>query len=234
MPDLPIVSNTVPANLACVISNEKWQELVALLRVSGIQASFYNYGNTTPAPAMRIWSWRRLNSDGTPDRWYDFAGGQWLSPHALPPGAVMMYGGNLASIDTFDGGEAGAVSATTGPFWERLTDMDAKFPIGPGTLPSTTVLAVGDAGGEEKHSLTEAEMPPHLHEVEGSGFDDGNVQSQRHVLIDDEHNDLSHKRNTNLTGGTGSPVAVTAHNTMPPYRAIWFIRRTTRLHYRAP
>lgn len=234
MPDLPIVSNTVPANLACVISNEKWQELVALLRVSGIQASFYNYGNTTPAPAMRIWSWRRLNSDGTPDRWYDFAGGQWLSPHALPPGAVMMYGGSLASIDTFDGGEAGAVSTTTGPFWERLTDMDAKFPIGPGTLPSTTVLAIDDTGGEEKHSLTIPEFPPHTHPVEGSGFLDGATPSARKIIIDDEHNSSANNSVTESTGGSGTPAAAVPHNTMPPFRVIWFIRRTARLHYRAP
>jgi len=40
------------------------------------------------------------------------------------------YVGDLANVDTLDGGESGTVSATTGPFWELDTDFAGKSIIG--------------------------------------------------------------------------------------------------------
>lgn len=227
-----VSSSTVPADKECIISNANWQDLVGLLTVTLADGSKINIGNTEPAPADRGWPWFRLESDGTPDRVYIYANGQWLSRHPDFVGKVVMWEGDIANIATLDGGEAGAVSTTSGPFWERVTEMDARFPIGPGTLPSTTVVAVGDQGGEEKHSLTVAELAPHTHPVEGSGFQDGATPSARKIIIDDEHNSSANNSVTESTGGSGTPAAVVPHNTMPPYNAIWFIRRTQRIFYR--
>lgn len=232
MPTYPVTSGTVPANLECIIANDKWQELVALLAVVLAAGSNFTVSATEPGPTERSNPWIKLNSDGTPDDLYIYAGGVWIAKHRMAVGSVIMYEGSLGSIDTFDGGEVGAVSATTGPFWERVTQMDARFPIGPGTLPSTLVLAVGDQDGEEDHALALTEITPHTHGVEGSGFNDGSLQPTRRIVIDDEHLNNSNNSVTESAGGTGSPAAVVAHNNMPPYNAIWFIRRTARVYRR--
>lgn len=229
MPDFPVISGVVPANLECKISNADWQALMALVRVP-ITAVNETISATEPGPALRAYPWQKLDADGTPRERYIYANGAWLSLHPDPPGAVWMYEGSEISLETWDGGESGAVSATTGPFWEVVTQMAAKFPIGPGTLESTTVVAIGGEGGSEKHALTIPEIPPHTHPVEGSGFDDGATPSARKIIIDDEHNASANNSVTELTGGTAGVVV--AHNNLPPFRAIWFIRRTARLFRR--
>lgn len=138
-----------------------------------------------------------------------------------------MYEGSQASIETYDGGEAGTVTATTGPMWERVTQLDARFPIGPGTLPSGTAVAVTNTGGEEKHTLVENELP----NIE--------IQSRQRVDLVDGGNSaalLLHATvGTQVTvdefGGDANGNTV-AHNTLPLYYAIFFIRRTGRLYYR--
>lgn len=142
-----------------------------------------------------------------------------------------MYEGTEASIDTFDGGEAGPVTSISGPMWEKVSELDAKFPLGPGTMPvapagTGTVIAVGDDGGLEQVQLVEAEMPAHVHVVPGSTTLQGNGDFD-------------------VTGGTAGVPAVypgtsdstsaggdTAHTNLPPYHAIFFIRKTARLYHR--
>jgi hypothetical protein len=194
----------------------------------------FNYGNSTPAAVDQDKPWFRLNSDGTPDRWYVFSSGLWLSAHYQCPGQVIMYEGTLASIDTFDGGEVAAVTATTGPFWERVTTMDARSPIGPGTLPSTTVVNIGDDLGEEVHELTIPEMPSHRHEY-------ATTDGQQIVVkvTSNKTDDLNRTGSYDIkaadpmqnTGGDATGATV-GHNTIHPVHAIWFIRRTSRLYYR--
>jgi len=44
--------------------------------------------------------------------------GTWLSPHPIPPSGSMrqLWVGTLNALETYDGGEAGTISQTTGPF----------------------------------------------------------------------------------------------------------------------
>lgn len=224
--ELPVQTSTVPANFCFEgFNSPSWLDIVALLHVTFPgNFSLFNYGSDIPSPSDRDKPWIRLNSDGTPDALYSYAMGAWLSKHPLPAGAVIMYEGTEASIDTFDGGEAGAISAIGGPFWQRVTEMDARMPIGPGTLPSTTVLNVGDTGGEEKHQLTVGELPKFTPTL--------NNGSQIWSNIGGVGNPSG--------GGTTGLVNITAnqigndeaHNNLPPYNAIWFIRRTARLYRR--
>ncbi len=123
--------------------------------------SVWNYGSDTPSVDNRGIPWHRINTDGSPDRDYDFFNGAWSSLHPVPPGVITMWMGDPTTIDTFDGGEAGTVSAQTGPMWEIVTTMAARVPIGVGALPSGTALATGATGGEENHTLLVAEMPKH-------------------------------------------------------------------------
>jgi hypothetical protein len=116
--------------------------------------------------------------------------------------------------------------------WELLTDRTL---IGAGSTYS-----VGVQGGEATHTLTVAEMPSHYHEtalfsnpdytkyrVFGTGRALNKVVSNpssysEYYLTDSnetaEGNEQSALTNTN---GSGS-----AHNNLPPYRAVYIFRRT--------
>jgi len=234
MIDIPVTSATVPSPLDCVVSNENWQALVSLLQATFPEdASIINTGNSEPSPSRRAYPWYRYNADGSPDKWYRYSMGAWLSLHPVAPDTVVMYEGTEVSIPTFDGGEAGAVTAISGPMWEKVTSMNARFPVGPGTLPSTTVIGIGDTGGEEKVSLTVPHMPPHTHSFRVNNNDDGGGGSGSDVPDD---SDTTVGGNlfgeTESTGGSGTPAAVEGHNNLPPFLGIWFIRRTARTHYR--
>ncbi len=50
----------------------------------------------------------------------------------------------------YDGGDAGAISDTTGPMWEEVVGMQGKFPLGVG---GGLAAAVGDTGGQKEHTL---------------------------------------------------------------------------------
>lgn len=230
MGNVTISTSTVAEGFCPSWMIEKWPELVALLTANLNGAlNVFNYGSSTPAPADQGKPWLRLNADGTPDRTYSYSGGNWISLHALPAGSVMMYQGTEASIDTFDGGEVAAVTATTGPMWEKVDEMDGRFPIGPGTLPDgSTVVAVNDQGGEQTHTLIMKEMPYHRHDVlavnddtDGGGFN--RLRNAPTTAAPDA-----------VTGyAGGNPDGTTEpHNNVPQYNAIFFIKRTARAYYR--
>lgn len=231
MPVTPVTITTasVPEAYCPTTLREAWPFLVALLGAEIPGLAFFNYGNTTPSPDNQDKPWRRLNTNGTPDRWYDYVGGVWLARHPAAPGTIIMYDGAEATIDTFDGGEAGTVSETTGPMWERVTALNARFPIGVGTLPSGTSVAVTNTGGAEKHTLIEAEIPAHTHQfkyqshtedVDGGG-------DARHLLSQPGDTTIS----PDSYGGDEDNETV-AHNNLPPYFGIFFLRKTARLYYR--
>jgi microcystin-dependent protein len=97
--------------------------------------------------------------------------------------------------------------------------------LGAGTLPSGSVIAVGTTGGEETHVLLTAEMPTHNHSIrcDAKNTVGSEVRRPRPADTADTDQDVS----TTDTGGD------LAHNNMPPYIGIHFIRRTARTMYRA-
>jgi microcystin-dependent protein len=239
--EIPITSATVPSPLDCVVSNSNWQSLVSLLTATFPEdASIFNTGNSEPSPSRRAYPWFRFNSDGSPDRWYRYSMGAWLSLHPVAPGIVVMYEGTEASITTFDGGEAGVVTAISGPMWEKVTSINGRFPVGPGTLPSTAIIGIGDTGGEEQHTLVESEIPKHSHLLASEGVTDSTVLSSPNQILDRTVDDNSFN-SYQLYGKAGEEATVGKtgdfggdgpHTNMPPYLGIWFIRKTARLYYR--
>lgn len=209
-----------------------YQELAVDL-VNGIsaeiagEAALWNIGTATPGPDDRDKPWFRFNADGTPDKIYSYVNGAWISRHPLVSPAVIMFTGSEADITTYDGGEAGAITATTGPMWEKLSSMDARFPIGPGTLPSGDVIAVGDQGGEEEVELEEENIP--LHEIQGYALATGANLGTNAAISDDDR--VTNPTTLDSFGGDEDGATV-AHNNIPPYTGIFFIRRTARTHYR--
>ncbi len=188
------------------------------------QYTVWNYGNTEPAASDRSNPWLRLNADGSPDRIYVYFGGNWVSPNPVIPESpeIRIWSGLIADLVTYDGGEAGTVTDSTGPMWEEVTAMRGLFPLGAGTLPSGAVVGVGDTGGEEKHSLIATEMPPHTHDIRGIGIDPESDSRGFGTTVA-----------VRSAGGTGTPAAVVGHNNMPPYIGVAFIKRTARIWYRA-
>lgn len=221
---------TVPESQCYSNPQTDWPVLVSLMDASlaGTLNNF-NYGNSVPAAADRTKPWYRLNSDGSPDGWYAYSSGYWLKPHTEAVGSVKMWEGDLSDLPTFDGGEAGSVTLIGGPFWEEVTEMAARSPIHPGTLPSTTILTINNNYGEEKHVQTESELVSHTHQFA--------TEDSQQVLVKVGSNKVG---DINQTGSLDYAFADAPQNTgggqgfnvIHPVRTIWFIRRTARLYYR--
>lgn len=216
-----------------------YQELADLF--ASIYSVTVNTNNTgvvvsSTKPADTTVVWQQIDSSGNPVRIYIFVGGRWLSLHSLEPGSIMLWGAALPNFATFDGGDANAPSVYSGPMWEEVTELRAKFPIGAGTLPSGTVLAVGDSGGEEKHTLTVAELPAHTHPItarptndvsNGSGTIPGRNDNLGGITYDNTTFDTYGLSIANTGGGIPSPI-------MPPYYTVYFLRRTSRRYFTVP
>lgn len=225
MGNVQISTSVVPQGTCPEWIIERWPELVALLSANlNGSLNVFNDGNSVPAPADQSKPWYRSNVDGTPDRWYRYSGGSWISRHPQIPGLIAPWEGDISTVDTLDGGEVAAVTATTGPMWQRVTELNAKFPIGIGTLPGGTVLAVGSTGGEENHILITSEMPRHAHVLRCDTKMELGSDVRRARNNDATNNDADVA--TDFAGGDQP------HNTMPPYYALNWIRRTGRIFYR--
>ncbi len=184
-------------------------------------------------------AWLQLDQFGRPVRLYWFAQGAWLSMHPQPPGFVMPWFDAVPNFTTFDGGDAATPNATpiSGPMWERITDanIQARFPLTTGTLPSTLVIAQGDTGGAEKHALLMAEMPAHDHAV-NTGPTVGNDDKGPNVTSGSapvEPPNPIIQLPEEIRGGDVNGITV-AHNNMPPFIGMCWLRRTVKLYYVVP
>lgn len=223
--NLPIIAVGVPAELCYTTLSADIPIIAQYLRAI-FSGNEWNTGSSTPAAADRTKPWFRTNSDGTDDGVWTFYGGFWIKRHMLFPGAVIMYEGAAADIDTLDSGEAGVVTNVTGPFFQEVTEMRARSPMGPGTLPSTTVVAVGDDLGEEKHVQVIGEMIEHDHDIPYSGQGAASGGDGAHILNGTPVHTGDH---FTATAGSDPPDGM---NVIHPVRGIYFLRRTARLFYR--
>lgn len=183
---------------------------------------------TVPAVADRNKLWAKVDGGAQPTGYFIYAGGLWLQPHPVPASSSVrqLWVGAEADLVTYDGGVAGVVSAASGPFWEVDHDFDARFPVGPGTTAGGTIIGVGDTGGEDAHTLTVAELPAHTHPpLVGTQYamdNDGGTGAGTNASTADG---LTEADTTGATGD-GDP-----HNTLPPYRGAFVIKRTARIFY---
>lgn len=232
---LPVTPGTLPSG-ACPASYQDMLNLFSSFQSVTFPASQGNVIVSATTPADTSATWLQLDSLGRPVRWYSFASGAWLSLHPCVPGFTMIWTTALPTLTTFDGSDASALSAISGPMWEVVTDLAAKFPLGAGTLPGGTVVAIGDNGGVEENTLSVANLPAHGHEV-WVGSSDGSTSGIREALqtVDSPHAGTSAAyrtndgTNSNYVNDTGSGTAV---SNMPPYHGVSFLRRTARLFYR--
>lgn len=233
MPDteLQIITSGVPDGLCYTNPTYDLQNIIAPYLRARFTGNEVNTGSSTPAAADRTKPWIRTNSDGTDDGTWVFYAGYWVQKHPDFVGKIVFapVGTAAADIDTLDGGEAGAVTSIAGPFWTIVTELNAKSIIGPGTLPSATVINSGDSIGEEKHTLTVAEMPAHTHP-----FATTNGQQVLVQVTSGKVNDIN--RTGSLDYAFADPPqntgGDTGHNTIHPCFALYAIKRTARLYRR--
>lgn len=185
--------------------------------------------------------------------------GGWVKPVYVHPNVRLIYTGTEADLAFFDGGDNNPPGDWSGPMWEIDSTFEFRFPLGAGTNsvsyngnPATSV-AVGQVGGAEKVALKPEEGGgvEHRHvfgrQEDSSGQDRNDVvlvkgsqtgagkgvyvNGQGPGINDLEIKDL--KGSWLVTLGVATETETTkAHENMPPWRAVYFIRRTTRKgHY---
>jgi microcystin-dependent protein len=147
----------------------------------------------------------------------------------MPIGAIMAYGGTVAPTGyrlcqgqvllRATNAELFAVIGTayntggepSNAF--RLPDARGRSFIGAGTGGGLTFRTLGENGGAEFHTLTEAEMPAHTHNYQRATGTRAVQPAGDNVRINQE-----------TTTATSSKGSGTQHNNMSPYQAInWII-----------
>ena len=236
MPNLTLITLTAP-NLPLTYCPSNYQQLANDI-ISGTQAtfnsaignSFFNFGPTTPALNNQVYPW--LDENGN---WWVFSSGYWLRQNPVAAGGSerRIYVGNTTDLQTYDGGTVGTVSNWTGPMWEVDTAFEARFPVGAGAFAASgTVSAQGTTtstavAGEDRHTLVVGEVPSHTHQI----------LDQYINLVQRGSADSGVFSATNRSEGVANLLPTTssgggaAHNNLPPFYGVYFIKRTARVYY---
>jgi len=250
MPNLTLITLT-PPSLPVSYCPLNYQNLANDI-IGGTQAvfnstignSFFNFGPTFPAINNRIYPW--LDENG---QWWIFKGGFWVYTNPVVAGSYerRIFVGTTTDLLSYDGGDGTAVPGDTfGPMWMVDTLLDARFPVGVGAFAASGSVAVlGTATstsivGEDQHLLTTAEMPTHTHQVSiktfGHGGNDGDrVAADGGTSSPTLTNNVTAFPSSTLDPDVDAIAANTggnaAHNNLPPFYGVYFIKRTSRIYY---
>lgn len=202
--------------------------------------------DSTPSASDQDRLWIKTDVNGIPIGQFLYALGQWIWPlegAVQRASELMMWEGTLASIITIDGGSAGAVTLTTGPFWEIHSEFVGRSPMAVGTIPTSNpskTLAVEEDYGEGAHALTEAELPTSTHKHLFPLYSNPAATSPApHTygsgpLLGVSENVADDSVGTyNPVFDYTEPVALGDGDTMPvihPVRGVYILRRTGRLY----
>jgi len=250
MPNLTLITLT-PPSLPVSYCPLNYQNLANDI-IGGTQAvfnstignSFFNFGPTFPAINNRIYPW--LDEDG---QWWIFDQGFWVYKNPVVANGYdrRIFVGTTTDLLSYDGGDGTVTAGTTfGPMWMVDTLFDARFPVGVGAFAASGSVAVlGTATstsvvGEDQHLLTTAEMPTHTHQVSiktfGHGGEDGaRVAADGGTSSPTLTNNVTVFPSSTLDPDVDAIAANTggnaAHNNLPPFYGVYFIKRTSRIYY---
>lgn len=155
--------------------------------------------------------------------------GAWLAAHPIGANSSerRLWTGDLTSLLTHDGGDAGAPGVASGAMWTADSDFTGRSPIGPGLIPGSVpplTPAVGDNLGEGSHTMLLAELAAHTHDVAlDGGGNDGSAKVW--TAVTDNNVVLTY---TTTSAGSSTPFGV-----VHPVRAAYVIKRSDRVFYKA-
>lgn len=233
-PTLPV--NYCPSSYQ-TLANDLIGQTVAQFNLT-VGNSFFNTGSSAPTADNRIYPW--LDTDGNWWVW-STAYTAWIriNPSAAGSSERRIWVGSTTALLSYDGGDGtSTVYAAAGPMWEVDTAMSAVFPVGVGTFTNSGVVSVGQSTtstsvvGEDKHVLLAAEIPSHTHVIENQGAEKAQRGSADFLAATNLANPEStiDLKTTNSFGGDTSGNTV-AHNNLPPFYGVYFIKRTARIYY---
>ena len=105
-----------------------------------------------------------------------------------------------------------------------LPGLQGRAPMHPGSGPGLTTRRLGERGGVESVTLTEAQMPPHNHQVGAATTAD---QTTPGNAVFGATENLAYGPNTNLVAMDGGAIGPAgnnqAHENMQPFRVLSFI-----------
>ena len=236
MPNLTIITLTAPS-LPVNYCPTNYQQLANDI-IGGTQAtfnsaignSFFNFGPTVPTLNNQIYPW--LDENGF---WWVFSNGYWTRRNPVAAGGSerRIYVGTTSDLQTYDGGNTNTASDWSGPMWEVDTAFEARFPVGVGTFAASGVVSVNGTttstavAGEDKHTLVVGEVPSHTHQI----------LDQYINLVQRGTADSGVFSATNRSEGTANLLPTTssgggaAHNNLPPFYGVYFIKRSSRVYY---
>jgi len=236
MPNLTLITLTAPSLPAnyCPASYQKLANDI----IGGTQAtfnstignSFFNFGPTYPAINNRIYPW--LDENG---QWWIYDQGFWLRKNIVAASGYdrRIFVGTTTDLLSYDGGDGTATATTlTGPMWEVDTEFEARFPVGVGAFVASGAVAVlgkttsTSIAGEDQHTLTVPEMPKHTHSMTWDSNDTSGGDQLNTLYYGPEANIPN-----NMIKDTGSTGGDVAHNNLPPFYGVYFIKRTIRVYY---
>ena len=232
MPNLTLITLTAPSLPAnyCPASYQKLANDI----IGGTQAtfnstignSFFNFGPTYPAINNRIYPW--LDENG---QWWIYDQGRWTYKNTVAANGYdrRIFVGTTTDLLSYDGGDgtSGTPTNYTGAMWTVDTSFDARFPVGVGAFVASGAVAVNGTAtatsivGEDKHTLTIPELPSHTHNVATLINDSRSGGDPKLYPLQSTGNNLA-------SSSTGGDVA---HNNLPPFYGVYFIKRTGRVYY---
>jgi hypothetical protein len=196
---------------------------------SSIGNSFFNFGASVPALNNQVYPW--LDEDGN---WWIYKDGYWLrkNPVAIGSSERRVYVGTTTDLQTYDGGNTNAPSNWSGPMWEVDTLFEARFPVGAGTFAASGVVSVNGTttstavAGEDKHTLVTSEMPKHSHTMTWDSQDTAGGNQLKTLYLGPDANAFN-----DIVKSSGDAGGDAAHNNLPPFYGVYFIKRTSRVYY---
>jgi hypothetical protein len=259
---IPIVllPGTLPSNY-CYPENPQEYNVDLFTRASGtLEVGFTGLiiRPDEPTADQRGYAWLHSISN----KIYLYQDGYWSRAHEIVPGTKRewVYYGLESEVETLDGGTPGALGALSGPIWEVDHDIDGKFLIGPGSIPTSSPAATVDVGasidsngmsGAYSITLTEAQgaSGTHTHAFGISELGGDSVFLSKiatpvtvpsyhgYFVAGDDPLELPETTADLFTlpsgsGGTGTTTV--AHSNMPPFIGRFLLRRTIRTHVFPP